>query len=165
MTKLLPYDKDIALTLTTNKDGVLHYSLGSDDLELGAVTQGMTNKRRIEEAQKYYDFGVNVYLRLVADVVQPMTGKHKEIEQVGIPLLITPLRYSSKELFVLNTKLEWNEAKEQGYKFDRGTLRPQLIHPTWGNKNTHAYCGIVGDSLGCNACGLFGGRRKWIKDE
>ncbi len=164
MTKLLPFDEDIALLLLLNKDSVLHYSLGDDTLERGAVLQGFTNEKRIEEAIKYKNAGCNIYLRLVADVVQPMTAEHQRIEQIGIPLLVTPLRYSTKELFALNTKLEWDEAAKHGYKYDRGSQRPQTIHTSWGDKYKHAYCGVVGDELGCNACGLYQGRKKWIKE-
>jgi len=164
MTKLLPFDEEVAIALMSNPDAVLHYSLGSDALEKGALIHNMSNDQRIEEAKKYKEFGCNVYLRLVADVVQPMTAEHYKIEQVGIPLLITPLRYTNKNLFINETKINWDEAEGHGYKFDRGAMRPLSIDSTWGDKYKHAYCGVVGEELGCNACGLYQGRKRWIKD-
>lgn len=163
MTKLMSYDKDIATELQV-LDSALHYSLGNDEFELGAVAQGMTNKERIKQAKKYHKTGCNVYLRLVVDVVQPMTKEHKKLENTGIPLLITPLRYSTKKLFESNVGLDWDEAEAHGYKYNRGSLQPQQLHESWGDKTDHAYCGVVGNSLGCNSCGLYTGRKRWIKE-
>lgn len=164
MTKLLPFYEEIAVELITNNDSVIHYSLGDDALEKGAVKLGMSNINRVETAKKYWDYGVNTYLRICADVVQPIKDDIKNYMKYDIPLLITPLRYSSRELFESNTGLKWEEASNNGYKFDKGALRPQVIHPSWGDKNDHAYCGVVGDSLGCNGCGLYGGRKRWVKE-
>lgn len=165
ITKLLPFDRHIADALLKSRDSVLHYSLGSDKLELGAVALGMNNKNRIKEAKKYIKAGINVYLRVVADVVQPMPDEIKDVEKLKIPLLITPLRYNNIELFEKNTGLNWEEAKQStSYKFEHGALRPEVIHESWGDKDKHAYCGVVGAKLGCNACGLYKGRKMWITE-
>jgi hypothetical protein len=164
ITKLLPFRKDIADALLANKDAVLHYSLGDDLLERGAVKLGMNNKNRIKEAKQYHDYGVNTYLRVCVDIVRPMTDNIKDLTNNNIPLLITPLRYSSKELFERSTGLNWEEAKvSKDYTYDRGALRPQIIHPDW-KPDKNAFCGVVGERLGCNSCGLWRGKIRWIKE-
>lgn len=168
MSKLLPYDEDIAKELLVQNSS-LHYSLGDDKLELGGQQHKMTNSRRIEEAIKYHNKKCNIYLRLVVDVVQPQTEWHRYLESTNIPLLITPLRYSSKELFETNTGLNWNDAKNsEQYSYHKGAMRPNIIHASWGGKYKHAFCGVVnfktGAECGCNACGLFDGKKRWGKD-
>lgn len=168
MTKLLPYDDDICRELKV-QNSALHYSLGDDNLEKGGFVHNMTNERRIEEAIKYFNKDCNIYLRIVADVAQPMSARHKEIEKIGIPLLVTPLRYSSKDLFETNTHIDWDVAKKsKEYSYGKGAMRPNIIHASWGGKTKHAFCGVVnfesGAELGCNSCGLFNGRKRWVKE-
>ena len=165
ITKLMPFDMDIS-NQVLKLNSTIHYSLGKNSLETGAVRLGMPEERRVEEAEKYFSQGCNIYLRVAYDVVEKPPKNIKDLRnKTKIPLLITPLRYHGKKLFEdEHPDLTWEEAKIGNYAWDRGGLRPQKIHPEWRPKTT-AFCGVVADKLGCNSCGLFNGKMRWVKEK
>jgi len=133
-TKLLGYDSEIADLLKDN--GIIQYSFGYDNLELGAVKLGFSNKERLKHAIKYRNSGVVTIARVVIDVTSPPNNIYNEIKG-KLPILITPIRFRKKSL-----------AKEIGadlnnYAYYRGYYRPLLEkeHREFVNKPT---CGDFG---------------------
>ena len=141
VTKLLKYDKEMSLLLKIN-GATIHYSLGDDKLEPGAVKLGMPNKQRTAEARKYIRDGVNVAFRVVVDITQPIPMKYKVLADNGYNLLVTPIRVRDKKL-----------VKDiSNYKYFRGFYRPNFIHNSFKNNKHIRFCGELSD--GTPLCGM-----------
>jgi hypothetical protein len=161
ITKLLePGDMKLAqLLIDTNSS--LHFSLGDDTLEKGAVLLGFNNKTRLLYAKQYHALGVNVQLRVVTDPTRDL----KEIDQMaidsGIKVLLTPMRYYSKAQAEADNS-DWEDLKSTNrYKHTKGSLHPNvdLFKSIWKDTKKVAYCGIGIDSqgnekTGCNFCNI-----------
>jgi hypothetical protein len=110
--KMLEFDEEVAKKILIN-DGFLSFSIGNDRFERGAVSYGFTNKCRIEQAEKYYSFGVNTALTMVCDV----TDSIKNNEERGFNIRrvldskvevkrIIPMRLTSARVALLVTGIE-----------------------------------------------------------
>ena len=152
ITKVMPFDVDVSNEIK-KLNSTIHYSLGPEHWELGVVKQGMTNEKRVEEAEKYFQAGCNVYLRVTADVVDSPPEYVKNLK-TEIPLLVTLMRYKSKQLFENEHTISWDEAKaSDSYDYHGSALRPCKIHKDW-NPDKTKFCGELGRQLLCNKCGL-----------
>ena len=152
-TKLLEFDPKI-VDLIKKANGVVHISLGDDSLEPGAVKQGSTNRWRLAQAIKYKKANCPIQVRMVSDVTLPMSAFYKKVfSYMGSRgILLTPLRYDSKECFQkARTDVTWDEAKEKGiFTFSHGALQPAFQHDDW--KPVREKCGAIGSRFYCNNC-------------
>lgn len=64
---IIPSGEELSLLLG-RANAVVNYSIGYDKLERGPVSQGFTNKWRLEQAKKFYEHGVNVTATITCDV-------------------------------------------------------------------------------------------------
>lgn len=160
-SKVLEYDEHVA-QLVKDTNGVVHISLGRDEMEPGAVQLGFDNKTRFENAKKYKNFGCVTACRVVEDITLPMPEFIKTVYESGMDILLTPLHYPDKVSFSLRRNdLSWEEAKEKKvFEFSHGALRPMEIHQDW-NK-TKERCGLVMGREYCNNCNL--GRVKFSEE-
>lgn len=152
-SKILEYDPRVA-DLVIKSDGVVHISLGRDELESGAVLLGYNNDKRFEVAKQYLNHGCVTAVRVVEDITLSMPEFIKKVQQSGMPILVTPLHYPDKNSWNLRrSDISWEEAKEKGlYKYTHGALRPEIIHNDW--KITKERCGVIAGKEYCNNCNL-----------
>lgn len=153
-SKLLEFDKKVSDLVIASR-GVVHISLGSDELESGPVEQGATNTWRLKQAVKYKEAKCPTQVRIVADITLPMTPFYKKVfEHMGgsSGILLTPLHYTNKATFAKNRDdVTWDEAKEQGlFSYQHGDLRPNIIHADWSK--TKERCGTINGKEYCNNC-------------
>lgn len=153
ITKLLEFDKRI-VELVKDQRSTIHYSMGKESMETGAVLNGSTNDWRLETAKKYADAGVNTYLRIVEDIAVPMREETKGWCRAGLPVLITPLRYNSKRaLQQYRPDADWDELKSStSYEYAKGYLKPIIWHSDYEPYKER--CGDVAGKEYCNNCGL-----------
>ena len=76
-TKFLEFDKEVA-KLLKKTDSTLLVSLGSNELEPGAVLHGRTQEARIAEGIKYLEAGIRVVPYVIVDAALPNGGKYFE---------------------------------------------------------------------------------------
>jgi hypothetical protein len=152
-SKLLEFDKKVA-DLVTESKGVVHISLGDDELETGAVAQGATNRWRLAQAIRYKRYGTPVQVRIVSDVTMSMNKFHEQVFQhMGSRgILLTPLHYTNKADFAFyHQDITWDEAKKTGlFSYTHGDLRPNVIHKDWSKVKER--CGTVAGKEYCNNC-------------
>lgn len=153
VTRLLDFDKKVSRLLSDRKS-VVHYSMGIEPLESGAIARGADNSYRIKQARKYKDAGNKVYLRIVHDVTGPIPDFIKEWEVHQIPFLVTPIRFFAKNLIETVIPGEtWDSLKQSGrYTYSGGALSPVSMHPDWDQYSER--CGHIGKEFYCNNCGL-----------
>ena len=153
ITKLLEFDDKVADLLKV-LESTVHFSMGRESMESGAVARGSTNPWRLETAKKYFDYGVNTYLRVVEDITIGMRTEVKQWEASSIPLLITPLRYPSKETLKQYRPLDdWDILKTSpSFEYKDGFLKPIIWHSDY--KPHKERCGVVKNIQHCNNCGL-----------
>ena len=153
ITKLLEWDRKVS-DLLLEHDSTIHFSMGCEELEKGAIERGATNKLRLETALKYHKAKNNVYLRVVADVTDGQSTEILKWSKTGIPLLVTPVRFFKKDLvpYFINDET-WNSLKANGrYVYKEGALSPSRIHKDWTPFKER--CGFIGNKFHCNNCGL-----------
>jgi len=153
VTRLLDWDEEVSRLLSV-KNSVVHFSMGIESLEIGAIARGATNEFRIKQACRYKAAGNKVYLRIVHDVTGPIPDFIKEWEVHQIPFLVTPIRFFKKDLVSTFIPGEtWESLKDKGrYTYSGGALSPVSMHPEWEKYNER--CGHVGEKFYCNNCGL-----------
>jgi len=152
-SKLLEFDKKVA-DLVIQAEGIVHISLGRDEDETGAVSQGATNEWRLQQAVKYRKYKCPTQVRIVADITMPMTKFHKKAVKVmggSSGVLLTPLHYTSKEHFESMRTDTWEQVKAAGlFTYAKGDLRPNQFHTDWDQ--TKERCGVVNGREYCNNC-------------
>ncbi len=173
-TKALEFNKDTVESLLRIKH-VINYSIGNDGLEGGLVSQGYTNKFRVNEAVKYHKAGVHSTLTVVCDVTSSFEENDKRGFAVfdalkahwdyNIPLRILPLRLNTHKLAPLSTGKSWKTllesknqqlmdfevSKKEDWTFysrviGSGDLDPRYFHPD--------FLDFVEDGIG--VCGRVG---------
>lgn len=165
-SKLLEFDKRVA-DLVIRASGVVHISLGRDEDEPGAVSQGADNRWRLAQAVRYKRHGCPTQVRIVADITLPMSDFHKKAFNLmggSRGVLLTPLHYTNKAHFEsVRTDITWDQAKEQKlFTYSHGDLRPNSFHADW--KKTKERCGMVAGKEYCNNCvGKIGFNKKSYK--
>lgn len=152
-SKILEFDERVA-RLVIESDGVVHISIGRDEMETGAVKLGFPNEVRLWNAHKYFDYGCTTAVRVVEDITMPMPEFISKIHESGMPILLTPLHYPDKNSFSQRRDdITWEQAKEKKlFEFLHGALRPNFIHDDW-NK-TKERCGVIMGREYCNNCNL-----------
>lgn len=100
-TKFLPFFPEVAELLRKTKSTLL-YSMGPNEIELGAVEYGCDNEFRLEQAKKYREAGVNSALYLLFHPIFPPTEENLELinfaRENRIPLQILPMRLINRDL-------------------------------------------------------------------
>jgi len=151
-SKTLEYDENVA-RLVKESNGVVHISLGRDDMETGAVELGFPNEVRLKNALKYQKYGCTTAVRVVEDVTLEIPKFIKKVKKLNMPILLTPLHYPDKKSFNQRRDDTWDEAKSNGlYTYDHGALRPSFVHDSW--KDVKERCGLIGGKEFCNNCNL-----------
>jgi hypothetical protein len=152
-SKILEFDSRVA-DLVQQASGVIHISLGNDEMERGAVIQGFSNEVRYENAKLYSNYGVTCGVRVVEDITIAMPEFIKKVHSDAFHILLTPLYYKDKETFNSKRKdISWDEAKSNGtMKFEKGALHPVIVHPDW--KTVRERCGTINGKMYCNNCSL-----------
>lgn len=161
ITKLLEFDNEIVRLIKAH-NSTIHFSMGNELLETGAILNGATNEWRLKTAEQYFDSGVNTYLRIVEDVALPMREEVKKWCEKKIPILITPLRFNSKRVLNLyNSELNWDELKNSNtHEYINGYLQAKIWHEDY--KPYKERCGKLAGIEHCNNCGL-GKIKNWSK--
>jgi hypothetical protein len=174
-TKMLKYSEEVAKLLKQTKS-VVHFSIGSDALERGVVSQGMDNFTRIKNAFLYHKSGVNTTLTCVFDVTQSLEENQEQGFWVwhaleyrniyGMTVRFLPLRVpAGKYMGVLkNSKAELLggslfDSKRSGSSYlKRGNneLAPRLFHQDIKERVNRGIgvCGRVGSTEHCDKCNL-----------
>lgn len=152
-SKILEFDSRVA-DLVMASNGVIHISLGRDEMETGAVEKGFSNEIRYENAKLYALYGVRCGVRVVEDITIPIPNFIKRIHDEGFHILLTPLYYKDRKTFEQRRKdITWNEAKEFGFfKFEHGALHPVIVHDDWSTVKER--CGTINSKMMCNNCSL-----------
>lgn len=190
-TKMLPFEKEVSNYLI-KASGALHYSIGADRFEEGAVTQGFTNQWRIEQAKKYHDAGMNTDLTIVCDLTSSLEDNAKvgfsvmdaleASRRYGIPARFIPIRIGSnklakeitghtmKELRNTQPSLPGYELEKSGLWMKRGNndIYPTRLHPDFQGlyDSGIGICGAIGEEENCDDCNLCSGVRiKFNLDE
>lgn len=109
-TKFLEYDPKVA-ELIKKTDGSILYSIGTDELELGAVESGCNNQFRFEQAQEYHHHGIKTALYLLVEAGNsPGSPFSNNLELAiklhdsrGIPIQLLPLRPLGRKQLTLVT--------------------------------------------------------------
>jgi hypothetical protein len=103
-SKFLEYNREVA-ALLQRSDSTLLVSLGSDELERGAVLHGRTQEARLESARHYLEAGVRVVPYVLIDAALPNGGSlfEKNFNEVTkgdefakVQLIPLRLRHSKK---------------------------------------------------------------------
>jgi len=177
-TKFLRFSNDTADLLKRTNSTVL-YSIGFDEFEVGARRHGFCNERRLLEARRYSESGVNTQIYLLIQGMLPSTKRELGLiefaKKNNLRVQLLPLRYKPKSLVRKMTGQEWDDLKEKGNslygadsscwgscKVQSGTLSPQKIHQDWLNlvKENHDYvrmCHHTEEKTYCGGCGLHKG--------
>lgn len=152
-SKILEFDSRVA-DLTIQSNGVIHISIGRDEMETGAVERGFSNETRYENAKLYSLYGVRCGVRIVEDITLPAPDFIKRIINENFHILLTPLNYKDKETFMQRRKdITWDEAKSLGiFRFEHGALHPVIVHEDY--QNTRERCGLINSKMMCNNCSL-----------
>lgn len=188
LKKKIPVGEKIAEKFKET-NSVIHYSLGWDDLEIGACSQGFTNKWRIQQAERFYKERVNTTLTSVCDVtgsIKKNVGQGSSIrdvlksrEKTGITFRIIPVRIISKKVAPKITGFDWEVLQNPfiNYLFPDGKvledlrqkyrrrgdsqLVPMYFHPDFQSLINEGIgvCGNVGNYEYCDKCNLFGDER------
>ena len=135
ISKSISYDKDLSKLI---KDGthVLHTSLGM-------ITTADSNKKRLDEYDKFKEDDINIRVRITADVTKQVPNYITNIKKEDT--IVTPLRFSSKDNAVIY------ESDLTKFKFSKGFYRPNVIDKSWSDKYDN-YCGEIGDKTYCCNC-------------
>ncbi len=175
----IPSGRDLARILK-KVGGVIHYSIGADSLESGAVSQGFSNEWRIEQARRYNRAGLNVDLTIVCDVTQSLLANEKAgfavkqaliaSKQYCLPARFIPLRIGSKALAVKVTSHPMKELREMhpslpGFEINGSGLwikrKNNDIYPARMHSDFQelydggvGICGAVGEEENCDDCNL-----------
>lgn len=159
---MLEYDPEVA-NLLQALNSTVHFSMGNENMEEGAVLNGATNEWRLNTALEYWNLGTNTYLRIVEDVSMPMRDEVKQWCSEGIPILVTPLRYNSKKtLSQYNPDLDWDTLKKSDtHEYVNGYLQAKVWHEDY--KPYKERCGKLAGIEHCNNCGL-GKIQTWSKN-
>ncbi len=75
-TKMLQFDESVAKKLIENR-GVLSYSFGINGMEKGCCVNGFHNSWRKKQAEKYFDYGVNVLMTVALDITDSIENNEK----------------------------------------------------------------------------------------
>lgn len=153
ITKLLDFDKKVA-DLLKEESSTVHFSMGNEHMEQGAVLNGSTNEWRLETAKRYQQYGVNTYIRIVEDVSMPMNDNVRTWCNGKIPVLITPLRYKSKKVLEqYHPNANWDELKNSDtHEYVNSYLQAKVWHEDY--KPYKERCGKLAGIEHCNNCGL-----------
>lgn len=175
--KMLEFDKKIARSLIKT-NSVLNYSNCRDKSEVGAVTQGFTNRWRILQAEKYADAGVNTTITITCDVTQSFEdnerrgfsiGEALEAETKGMTIRLLPLRIKSKKFCYEVTENRWEEViRPKDYenflnfgmwhysKKGNNEAIPLFLHEDFQKLVDRGIgiCGGVGEIEYCDKCNL-----------
>jgi hypothetical protein len=176
-TKMLRFQEEVAESLR-QVGGVVHYSIGADCLERGAVSQGYNNSWRLQQARKYREAGVNLDLTVVCDVTQSLAGNVKagffvqralDIAQTErLVARIIPIRIKSNKLAIKVTGHSRGELLSQHPNLPtwdnlsqgmwerrpNNELRPLVLHPDFRGlyESGIGICGEIGDYEYCDDC-------------
>jgi len=136
-TKFLSFNKEIATLFKKTKSSLL-YSIGFDELELGACEHGCNNEFRLEQARKYHKVGVNSNIYLLIKAHSPITERDSKIlsfaKQHNLPVQLLPVRYKNKELAKTMTGISWNFLK--GSKKPKNQLELDIFEEFWRSHTT-----------------------------
>ncbi len=115
-TKMLEFDLRL-VDLFREVGGVVLYSIGYDELEQGAGSQGFYNAWRVRQAEAYHQAGVNTALTVVCDVTSSIDANAKKGSAIklalnslpSLPKRILPMRLISKKLARKVTGFYWGD--------------------------------------------------------
>ena len=168
-TKFLPFLPEVANLLRKTKSTLL-YSIGPNEIELGALEHGCDNEFRLEQARKYRERGVNSTIYLLFQPIFPPTKEDLKVLKFAryqnIPLQILPMRLINRDLaqrviapFANEEHNLWDILKDvndssqistflpitiydNAYYFQSGVLIPKInrMHKFWVN--------LIGDNKG-----------------
>jgi hypothetical protein len=139
----MPGNEDVVKEITTCK-GIMHISLGYDDLEKSMCLHNFTNDYRFMVGLSYIEKGYNVIFRLVREVTGQADVFTKElISKYKKYILLTPLRLKSKPMI---QQLGGDISK---YTFTGGFYRPDTLHPDYHNLNS---CYENKEGIHCSKC-------------
>lgn len=163
ITKMLEFDPEMVKLLLDQKSTV-HFSMGNEHMEKGAVLNGCNNAWRLATARKYAEEGVITYLRIVEDITRPMRPEVKKWCMSELPILITPLRYNSKKVLgEYNPDADWDTLKNSdSFEYSSGFLKPTTWHADFTSYKER--CGVVAGIEHCNNCGLGKVNRRIINE-
>lgn len=156
-TKFLEFDMNVA-ELLKKTDSTLLISLGSDELERGAVFHGRTQEARIEDGLKYLESGVRAIPYVLVDATLPNGGNYFKknlsvafCEFPRVQILPIRLRHAKRAMKILggwHGLLQSNCGQrdlfgEEDGKYEKGGDRTRIavvIHPSLAN--------LVGNNCG-----------------
>jgi len=126
------------LPFLAGNDHTLHMSIGPK------TEIAQSEDDRVNTAVRYSRSKVNTSIRWTEDVTSPMrdfVDFHINI----LPYIVTPMRYSSKELLL------GDGAKISSFSFTDGYWRPKFIHKDW-EKYMDYVCGEINGEVKCCNC-------------
>jgi len=145
VTKLIDYHEDIA-ELIKESQGILHISLGYDELERGAAELGFDNMARVIVAMNYLNDNVPTVARVVLDVTAPPSRMYLTAKLNKLPILVTPLRFASRKIA---NKIGVDLSKYERY---RGYYRPKWEYVLSEYKRMPMCGDLAGGVERCSLC-------------
>ncbi|GBE20434.1 hypothetical protein BMS3Abin17_01175 [archaeon BMS3Abin17] len=173
-TKFLPFREDIAKLLKKTRSNLL-YSIGFDDLELGASLHGCNNDFRLEQAVKYKEADVNSSIYLLIAAHMPIEEREKNILEFAdkhkLTIQLLPMRFTERNLALKVTGTSWEVLKDLqkklfkdkhneirgSYIFRDNSLICKEIHTQWlklvgNNKGKIRMCHHDDELTYCGGC-------------
>jgi hypothetical protein len=112
---MLQFDESVAKKLIENR-GVLSYSFGINGMEKGCCVNGFHNSWRKKQAEKYFDYGVNVLMTVALDITDSIENNEKRgffinkvLESKVDVKRIIPMRLPNSEVALKATGIEWQD--------------------------------------------------------
>ena len=168
-TKYLAFNRDIAELLRKTNSTVL-FSLGNDELELGAVAHGKTNEWRLEQTGKYISARVRAMPYMLVDATKENGGPwfsqnlQKALQFPQVQLI--PIRLRHREVIRKILGCPDNILGEQGIdmfgkhfggyeRLKDGTRLHSFVHPSLEKliDNNNGNVRMCSHNLSCTWCG------------
>ncbi|MFH1307415.1 MAG: hypothetical protein ABIH72_01015 [archaeon] len=167
MLKSLPTAEELVEKFK-NTMSVVNFSIYNPKFEPGLVSQGFTSNRRMKEAEKFYQSGVNTTITQVCDVTAsiednisrgfPIDDVIIMHDELGIIMRIIPLRITTKKFAQQATGKTWEELiSSKDYKLKGNhEIIPNFLHPDFQAliESGVGFCGRIGTIEYCDHCNL-----------